>query len=277
MAYSLRTLLRDFTPPLVHKAYRAFRTPRNKRLYFAGNYATWDSAVATSTGYGSPEILERVTAATLKVARGEAAFERDSVIFPTIQYSWPLLAALMWIAARESGHLRVCDFGGSLGTSYFQNRKFLADIPDVQWCTVEQPGFVKRGQELLGNSILHFRTDVETCVRKYGCQTLLLSSVLPYLESPYGMLQALLQHRFRYVLLDRTPVLPHGSDRLTVQHVPEGIYPASYPAWFFNEAKLLDAFAGDYSLVEQFNSSDVLDLDGASIQDKGYIFVRRER
>jgi putative methyltransferase (TIGR04325 family) len=276
MGYTLRSLLRDVTPPLVHKAYRDFRTPRSKRLYFAGNYATWESAVAASTGYGSPEILEKVTASTLKVARGKAVFERDSVIFPAIQYSWPLLAALMWIAAREGGHLRICDFGGALGTSYFQNRKFLGDIPDVQWCIVEQPGFVEHGQELLESSILHFHKSVDTCLEKHGCQTLLLSSILPYLESPHEVLQALLRHQFRYVLLDRTPVLERGPDRLTVQHVPEGIYLASYPAWFFNEAKLLDAFSNDFSLVEQFNSLDVLDLDGVSIQDKGYIFLRDE-
>lgn len=33
--------------------------------------------------------------ATLKVKRGEAVFERDSVLFDEIQYSWPVTAALI--------------------------------------------------------------------------------------------------------------------------------------------------------------------------------------
>ena len=71
------------------------------------------------------DILDKVLAATLKVKQGQAVFERDSVLFDEIEYSWPLLAGLMWAAASNGGKLNVLDFGGALGSSYYQNRKFL--------------------------------------------------------------------------------------------------------------------------------------------------------
>jgi len=273
MSYTLKSFIKDITPSLA-LTYRGLLGQRKKPM-FSGHYRTWDAALAVSTGYDASEILDKVTAATLKVYRGEAAFERDSVLFDEIVYSWPLLAALLWIAVREKGVLRICDFGGALGTTYFQNRKFLQNVPEVQWCIVEQAGFVERGKEQLGSSQLRFHETVEGCFQDCQCDALLLSSVLPYLSSPYEMLQNLLSYHFRYVLLDRTPILEHAPDRLTVQYVPDTIYSASYPAWFFNETKLLNFFSADYTLVEQFNSFENWDLEDVSSQCKGYIFIRR--
>ncbi len=61
--------------------------------------------------------------ATRKVVAGEAVYERDSVVFDHLEYAWPLLACLLQIAA-ERRSLRVIDFGGSLGSSWRQNRRF---------------------------------------------------------------------------------------------------------------------------------------------------------
>jgi putative methyltransferase (TIGR04325 family) len=107
------------------------------------------------------------------------------VIFDEIQYSWPLLAALLWIIARENGHLSICDFGGGLGTSYFQNRKFLDDFPSVRWNGVEQGGFVERGRKLIQNERLRFHPTVEGCLRECPCNVVLLSGVLQYLQEPH--------------------------------------------------------------------------------------------
>jgi putative methyltransferase (TIGR04325 family) len=66
------------------------------------------------------EALERLKDAYLKVKSGEAVYQRDSFIFDKIQYSWPLLSGLLWIASLNNSSLNVLDFGGSLGASYYQ-------------------------------------------------------------------------------------------------------------------------------------------------------------
>ena len=89
-------------------------SPRLLRLFslkkgvtWSGNYTSWAEAQKVSTGYDSQAILEKVKDALLKVKNGEAVYERDSVIFDEIQYSWPLLAGLMWIAAQSGGELNI--------------------------------------------------------------------------------------------------------------------------------------------------------------------------
>ena len=42
---------------------------------------------------------------------GEAVYERDSVLFDEIQYSWGLLAGLQKAALENDGKLCVLDFG----------------------------------------------------------------------------------------------------------------------------------------------------------------------
>ncbi len=60
-------------------------------------------ATAAATGYDTDEILARVLAATRAVVAGQAAFERDSVLFAHQAYSYPILAALLRAAARNGG------------------------------------------------------------------------------------------------------------------------------------------------------------------------------
>jgi hypothetical protein len=66
---------------------------------FRGDYKNWSDAAKDSVGYDSDIILSKVLDSSLKVIKGEAAHERDSVTFERIQYSWPLLAGL------PDGHL----------------------------------------------------------------------------------------------------------------------------------------------------------------------------
>ena len=102
-----------------------------------GNYFSWNEAKQKCSGYESQIILDKVKQSSLKVKEGLAAYERDSVIYSKVQYSFPLLSGLMWIAARNNGKLNVLDYGGSLGSSYFQNKRFLDSISGIHWCIVE--------------------------------------------------------------------------------------------------------------------------------------------
>jgi len=113
-------IIREITPPIIFRIYKN----KAAKYGFWGNYPDWEAAKKASAGYDSEIILKKVTDALLKVKDGEASGERDSVLFDKVQYSWPLLAGLLWIASRNNNRLTLLDFGGSLGTSYFQNKLF---------------------------------------------------------------------------------------------------------------------------------------------------------
>lgn len=195
---------------------RLIRFGRGIRYGWHGDYSSWDEAGLKCTGYDSQIILERVKASTLKVKNGTAVFERDSVLFDTVQYTFPLLTGLMWIAARNKGKLNILDFGGALGSTYFQSKIFLDTLNEVNWCIVEQSGFVKAGLESFEDKNLHFFYSIEECTNLYNIDAVLFSSVLQYLEKPYEMLEKIISQNIEFLIVDRTPFV-RGNDRITIQ------------------------------------------------------------
>lgn len=273
---SFKRCLRFWMPPAL---FHLKTVLTSSGISFNGDYCAWNEALAASSGYDSAGILKKVEMAAQAVASGEAAFERDSALFNEIHYSWPVLAGLLKAAADFGGALRVLDFGGALGSSYYQNRKFLEQLKEVKWCIVEQENFVKCGKRAFETDVLKFYHCIEDAAKTCDFNVVLLSSVLPYLERPYDMLAQVLELGIGTVIIDRTPVLRGSADRLTVQKIPAAIYQASYPAWFFSEDKLLDFMDGKYSLLVKFDAlgGEVkLKTPVATANSRGYIFSTKK-
>src|SRR5687767_6531941 len=76
---------------LVPSALRRRLRPLWAWQWFRGDYPNWAAAAKASAGYGDSAILERVLKSTLAVQAGEAAFERDSVLFSAPEPDAPLL------------------------------------------------------------------------------------------------------------------------------------------------------------------------------------------
>jgi putative methyltransferase (TIGR04325 family) len=238
-----------------------------------GEYGTWEKAVADSTGYSSPIILDRTKEAMKKVVSGEAVYERDSVLFDTVQYSYPVLAGLMWVAARYWGILHVLDFGGSLGTSYYQNYEFLRGV-DHHWTIIEQPEYVEAGKELVENEYLSFFDHIDDSLYHSVPNVILCSSVLQYLEDPWSVLEKLENiPSVKCIIIDRTPFW-EGDDWIGVQRVPKSIYPASYPIRIFSYKKFMEFVKSfGYEPLTEFQSLDNL-TSPINAQWKGMILVK---
>lgn len=264
---------------LPEKWTRGLRKKKGSSISWKGNYNHWEEAKAVTSGYEAIGILEKVKSTVLRVKSGEVAYERDSVFFDKVQYAWPLLACLLKIATENELSLNIIDFGGSLGSTYFQNRYFLASLRSLHWNVVEQPHFVREGNKTIADSSLHFYEDIEECREHTNANTLLLSGVLSYLETPHEHLRKFIRLGFAYLLIDRTAFIDGAADRLTVQQVPETIYPASYPAWFFSERSFVSQFAEQYELVVDFDDSFTPAMtleDGKRVYWKGFFFKRKE-
>lgn len=226
---------------------------KNDTGIWTGNYATWEEANDLCTGYDNQIILNKCLDSLLKVKNGEAVYERDSYLFDKIQYSWALLAILLKISAENNGRLCVLDFGGSLGSTYYQNKDFLKSVVNLEWYIVEQPHFVNCGKENFQDDNLKFYHNIEECLSKHKPNVLLLSGVLQYLEHPYEWVDRFVGYSFPYIILDRTSFI-EDDERLTLQKVPEIIYEASYPCWFFNEQQFVGAFSKKCDIVMDFES-----------------------
>jgi putative methyltransferase (TIGR04325 family) len=265
---------RPLSEAIVTSFRRTFAKKREP-IRFTGDFKSWDDAVKLSTGYDAPEILRKTRAALLKVTAGQTAFERDSVTFDTIGYEFPLLAGLLRVATASRGRLSVLDFGGSLGSSYFQCRSFLSVVDVLEWSVVDQPAHVECGKLDFANDELKFYKTVSDCRRERQPNVLLLSSVLQYLPAPYAFLETILNEAIPYVIVERTPFNCNGREQLTVQHVPAHIYKASYPAWFFSEQRFLDSFAARYDLISQYKTSEPVRPEHGKAVMKGFHFQRK--
>jgi len=226
---------------------------RLRGIGWSGDYVDWAAACRLATGYDDPAISERVAATVSRVLAGEGDHERDGVIIAERSPRWPVLASLLHIHAADQC-LRVLDFGGSLASSWWQHRHWLAGLAQVDWLVVEQDAFVAQGRRLFAAHPVRFSatlpepgTDAPTVI--------FISSSLQYLSEPWAMLERLLALGARHLVIDRTAFA--ARDRLTVQRVPSRIYPASYPAWFLDHGRLAALLAArSFACVAEWSCDD---------------------
>jgi putative methyltransferase (TIGR04325 family) len=240
-----------------------------------GNFPAWQDAQQVSVGYDADNIIQRVRASLLKVKNGEAVYERDSVLFDTVDYAWELLSALLWIAAQNKGSLRLIDFGGSLGSTYFQNKRFLDKLASVSWNIVEQPAYVKAGLADFQDETLRFYNTIADCYSDTeSIHATLFSSVLQYLDNPFDVLKEITWQNCPYIIVDRTGFTPDNTERITVQKVPDSIYKATYPCRFFGEKRFLNFFEENgYDLIAGFDALDKVNIPS---KYKGFIFKHKD-
>ena len=183
------------------------------------------------------------------------------------------MAGLLWIASRNDNRLSLADFGGSLGSTYFQNRDFLSHLKYLSWNIIELKQYVDFGKLHLEDSNLHFYYNLDECIKEQQPDAILLSSVLMYIEEPYALLDKIKKNGFNYILFDRTAFVTATDDILTVQKVPPEIYNANYPCWFFNLDKFLNFFSDSYNIIAEFNGFEQANIESSIF--KGFIFERR--
>ncbi len=258
-------MIKEFFPPIILRYLTGF-------LYgWSGNYKSWKEAENKCSGYDTDIIFNKVKDALLKVKNGAAVFERDSVIFDKVQYSFPLLSALNQVALKNNSKLNVLDFGGSLGSSYFQNRNLFNEINEFKWNIIEQEHFVTEGKKTFADDKLHFYYTIQECLDEQKINVILLGSVLQYIEKPYQLIDELTSKKVDYIIIDRTPILKNNKDRITIQKVPKVIYKAQYPCWILNESKLMNHIsAKGYELIFDSESHEKLNITDAHL--KGYFF-----
>lgn len=234
---------------------RIRETPLQNKVFWNGSYNTWQSAVEAASGYDTEKIFTTVRNAARAVRDGLALWERDSVLFHTRQYNMPIVESLLNIAKQNQGQLHVLDFGGALGSTYQQNKNAFKILAECTWHVVEQTHFVECGQAEFSDSHLTFYHTMDEALRSAPINVILFSSVLQYVEEPYGVLRQAVKTGLP-IIIDRTTILS-TQEYITVQHVPEAIYKASYPYRWLNLRTIKAIFAQHGYKLASWWQSDV--------------------
>ena len=140
----------------------------------------------------------------------------------------------------EGNKIDLVDFGGSLGSSFFQLKPFLENY-SAKWNVIEQEHVAAVGKSKLENDQLKFFSNIQNIPDASSISTF-SSSAIQYLQDPYKVLHDLNLREFNYLIFDRLSVLESEKDRLTIQIVPKKRYKAIYPCWFLSKKKFLNYF-----------------------------------
>lgn len=257
----LHYLFKEIAPPILQTLrWYSFK------YGWKGSYRSYAEAKQKCAGYNEDHILNRIIETTHRVKNKEIAYERDGIAYDTVQMNFPLLKTLLYLASVNDNELTVIDFGGSLGTTYYQNLPYLKHLKKLRWCIIEQPEFVEAGKKHFQNEHVRFYNSIEECLVENTPQLCLICSVLQYIEKPYQLLDDIKSKNIPYLMLDYTGFNHGDTDRITIQHVPPIFYgiKASYPCYFFSRAKI------EASLNETYEKQ----YDFVSANEKYYIQFR---
>ena len=262
-------MIKEFLPPFLRKLLLRLGFGGNR---FAHGLSSWEAASKKSLGYDSLQITNQLVEATRKVRDGEFAYERDGVLFQKTQYSWPLLASLL-STPREGQILRVLDWGGSLGSTYRQNRQVLecAGI-ELEWTVVEQPHLVSIGEYEFADGALRFASNLEG-FKNGDFDVVLFASSICYVPDAEAVLSSVTALAPKRIIFDRTPEATGQDDLYGVQQVGSKIYKASYPIRSFGRGKIERMLAPNYAKMLEWESE--LQPDPQTVS-KGYLFSRSD-
>lgn len=254
--------IRNFLPPILADSLERLvgrLSPGTRRkVYWKNIYRTWDEAASQSKGYNDPEILRKVSEAVIKVKKGEAAYERDGVLFDEYEYNWPLLTYILSKAGEQNGKVHIVDFGGSLGSVYFQHIHFFSKLESLKWSIVEQPHYVREGNTHFADGKLHFYETIANAVADRGnIDIIIFSASIQYIKQQREILDDVIRLNIPFVMLERLSVTDNPSGGFIAnQYVKSDIVVSSYPIYFYTIAEL-DGILKSYNRV----------YEGQSLQD----------
>ncbi len=276
MHKSMKRFLLRLAPPILVDAIHSLS--RMREYGYFGNYQSWNNALKDTTSYGHDVILDKVKTALLAVKSGDALFERDSVLFYKQEYSYPLLTGLFVAASRNGNCLNVLDFGGSLGSAFFQNADlFHIVLERIRWNIVEQPHYVKCGSEFFSDNELWFYNAIDKCHEETNPNVILFGSSLQYIENPIALLKDIQGFNYDVIIIDRVLINYDdiGCDIITKQIVHPSIYRASYPAWFFCLSNIIEVLEEKYKLVMEHDYTEKHEVKGHKTGMKCLTFLKR--
>jgi putative methyltransferase (TIGR04325 family) len=245
----------------------------NRNIRFVGCYKKWKYAAKNSTGYSDKIIFNKTKKSFLKVISNKAKYERDSVLFYSENINYPFINILSKIQSKHKSCLKVLDFGGSFGSTYFQNYSILGNKDKFHWAIIEQKNIVNFFKNLKLKKNIFFFSSINNYIKKYEPDVVLFSSVIQYLEFPNKVINYFIKKKVKNIIFLKTSFTT-SNEMIKIQIVPKNIYNASYPIRIFNEKNFLKLFKNNnYRIVSTSLKNEKIN----NIIFKNYMFQYKDK
>jgi putative methyltransferase (TIGR04325 family) len=259
----LMKYLKFFLPRIIKNLINSIL---NRNIKLKGNYSLWKDACKNSSGYDDNVIFNKAKKSFNNVINNKAKFERDTVLFYEDDPDLELIYIIKKLYNKKN--IRICDFGGSFASSYFQNISFL-DKKKIEWNIVEQKKIVKYAKEKLKIKDLNFYYNIKNILNK-NIDLIIFSSVIQYLEDPYVLLKEITKKKIKNIIISRTPFFQQ-KEIIKIQYVPKHIYNSSYPVRIFNNFFFLEFMkTNGYKIKKKLKIDEKID----KYNYESYYFVK---
>lgn len=223
---------------LIKKIYRRF-------LYYRGPYKTWDEAKKMSHGYNHKVIFNKTKKAALMILKKNYGYERDSKIFYDNNYNKYLVSKINFVKKKT---VNILDYGGSLGSIYFQNKKKINK--EIVWSIIDLKKIVQEGKKNFESRNLKFFYNLKHYKKKMLPDILILSSSLQYLKNWHNILSQLVALKPKYIFILKTSFSEKKQNQIFIQKIPSSIYKSSYPFWGLDLGVILKILSNKYRLLK---------------------------
>jgi putative methyltransferase (TIGR04325 family) len=162
--------------------------------------------------------------------------ERNVLLPPASNYREGLLPLLAALGYNENGSVRILDFGGGLGFTYYQTICGLPRTEGVEYHVVEREAVCRAGKEFFGanHSNLQFLTELPQTWERFDIVH--SGSAIHYVEDWKQLLSRLCVLSRKYLLLVDVP-----AGNIPTFAAAQHYYGSKIPVWFFNIEELLSA------------------------------------
>ena len=226
-----------------------FFSKRKNNFFFTGPFDNWEDALKNSEGYENKKIIEKLFKSAMKVKNKKFAYERDTVLFSKPSYDWLILHNILKHCNNHK-NLNLIDFGGSLGSTYFQHKFFFILFKSIKWNIVEQKKISSIGKKFFKNKNLNFYDDLRVAMKENAPKFILLNNVLQYIENPLHIINLLSRYKGITIIIDKIIFTKQDKDIIIVQKTPKRIYEASYPLRIFSKSIFLKKIKKHFKIVE---------------------------
>ncbi len=160
--------------------------------------------------------------------------------------------AAFWLREALQDGPKVLDLGGSVGISFYAWERYFPYPENLQWVVCEVPAVVQAGEKIArekNESRLHFTSQIE---QADGCNCLLASGSLQYIEPSLADLLKRLTRPPRHLIVNRVPL--HSSrECITLQNIRWAVSPYRV---FQRDAFLAQCESLGYALVDAWTVPD---------------------
>ena len=177
----------------------------------------------------------------------------------------------MIILLIKKKNYNVLDVGGSLGSTFYQNKKFLLSLKKLSWNVLEQRNFVEYANLNLKEPNLNFFSNIDLALlKKYDL--IIISGSLQYLKNYKVIFKKLIKSKSEYIILDRTiESANNNKTKIFVQINPKKLIESSYPVRIFNHKDLFLPLKYNYELIANVFEDNIRNLNVLGYS-KCYIF-----